>query len=340
MAILEVTDLRVSVPGSRGRMPIVDSVSLTIAEGETVGIVGESGSGKSTFALSLMRLLPRGARIDSGSIVFDGLDVTSAGERALRRVRGAQIGLVFQDPIAALNPTRRVGIQIAEVVMQHEGASRRDALRRAEELLESVRISRARARLRAFPHELSGGMCQRVTIAIAMACSPRLLIADEPTTALDPTVEAEVLRLLKDLAADNGMAMILISHDMRVVSVVADRVAVMYAGEFVEQGSARDVLSAPEHPYTEALLRSVPRLGAPDARHQRLPAIAGTLPRVGEWGEGCRFASRCPYFTRSDACATGHPSLREVAGRLVRSAHPRSERLVQGQHTGNGVGER
>jgi peptide/nickel transport system ATP-binding protein len=328
MALLEVNDLRISLAAAQRRVPIVDSVSFSLDAGDTLGVVGESGSGKSTLALSLIRLLPRNVGIDAGQIVFAGSDLTSKKERDLRALRGSQIGFIFQDPVSSLNPTRRVGGQVAEVILRHTGVSRREAFRQALELFEGVQIAKAKERLRAFPHELSGGMCQRVMIAMAMACSPKLIIADEPTTALDPTVEAQVLSLLRDLQADRGMALILISHNIRVVAGVADRVAVMYAGEFVEHGSAEQVFDRPEHPYTEALLQSVPRLSDPAARRERLRTIAGSLPALGEWGEACRFASRCRFF-QEDGCASVHPPLREIAtGHLVRTAHPKSARAA------------
>jgi peptide/nickel transport system ATP-binding protein len=324
MALLEVEGLKIAAGSGRRSVSIVDTVSFALEPGRTLGIVGESGSGKSTLALSLIRLLPRNVRVAGGRIVFDGGDLSTCTERELRAIRGSQIGFVFQDPMSSLNPTRRVGVQVAEVLLRHRGMTRRDAFRRTEELFESVKIARAKDRVRAYPHELSGGMCQRVTIAMAMACSPKLIIADEPTTALDPTVEAQVLSLLDELKAEHGMAMILISHDLRVVSGVADDVAVMYAGEFVEYGSADAVLKRPEHPYTEALLKSVPRLDDPAARHERLLTIAGALPKPGEWGAVCRFAPRCPRFHADDACATKHPELRELGLRhWARTAHPR-----------------
>jgi peptide/nickel transport system ATP-binding protein len=324
MPLLEVEGLKIAVESDTRSLPIVDAVSFAVNAGQTLGIVGESGSGKSTLALSLIRLLPRNVGLVGGRIVFDGRDLGACSERELRAIRGAQIGFVFQDPMSSLNPTRRVGVQVAEVLVRHKGVTRREAFRRTEELFESVKIARAKDRVRAYPYELSGGMCQRVTIAMAMACSPKLLIADEPTTALDPTVEAQVLSLLDELKRDNSMAMILISHDLRVVSGVADDVAVMYAGEFVEYGSTDAVLKRSEHPYTEALLKSVPRLDDPAARHERLLTIAGALPKPGEWGAACRFAPRCPRFRDDDACATTHPELREVRPRhWARTAHPR-----------------
>jgi oligopeptide/dipeptide ABC transporter ATP-binding protein len=228
--------------------------------------------------------------------------------------------------MSSLNPTRRIGAQIAEVLTRHTRTSRKAAFARAAELLEEVKISKAKQRLQSFPHELSGGMCQRVTIAMAIACAPKLIIADEPTTALDATIESQVLSLLDELKAAHGMAMILISHDMRVVAHVSDRVAVMYAGEFVEEAPTAELFANPQHPYTEALLASVPRVDERDARHHRLRTIPGSPPRLGKWNEGCRFSVRCPH-AGDDECALVHPPLREVSsGHWARTAHPRVTR--------------
>jgi oligopeptide/dipeptide ABC transporter ATP-binding protein len=278
------------------------------------------------LALSLIRLLPRAARTESGSIVLSGVDLLGLRERQLDGVRGREIGVIFQDPTSSLNPTRQVGIQVAEVLTRHMKMSRKAALARAVELLDEVQIPKAAERVHAFPHELSGGMCQRVTIAMAIACAPKLIIADEPTTALDATIESQVLTLLEELQTAHHLAMILISHDMRVVARVARRVAVMYAGEFVEEAPAAELFANPQHPYTEALLESVPRVDDPDARRARLRTIPGAPPRLGQWNPACRFAPRCPY-AGDDECAQHHPALREVApGHWARTAHPRSAR--------------
>jgi oligopeptide/dipeptide ABC transporter ATP-binding protein len=328
MALLDVTGLHASFGFERGRnTPIVEDVSFSLEAGETLGVVGESGCGKSMLALSLIRLLPHAARIDSGSVALSGVDLLRLRERQLNAIRGRQIGVIFQDPMTSLNPTRRVGAQIAEVLVRHMDMSRKQGLARAAELLDEVKIPRAKERLQAFPHELSGGMSQRVTIAMAIACAPLLIIADEPTTALDATIESQVLALLDELKSAHRMAMILISHDMRVVAHVADRVAVMYAGEFVEEAPAKRLFANPQHPYTEALLASVPRVDDPDARHQRLRTIPGAPPRLGQWGAACRFAVRCPYAD-GDECSEQHPALREVEpGHWARTAHPRVARL-------------
>jgi oligopeptide/dipeptide ABC transporter ATP-binding protein len=323
--LLEIDHLSVSFRADRGRIPVLDDISLTVGVGETVGIVGESGSGKSMLASSIVRLLPRAAAVDSGSIVLDGVDLLRLRQKQLNAVRGGAIGSVFQDPVASLNPMRRIGAQVVEVLMRHTQLSRDDASKRAVELLEEVHLPKAAERMRAYPHELSGGMCQRVTIAMAIACGPKLIIADEPTTALDATIEAQVLALLRELKAEHEMAMLLISHDMRVVAQVADRVAVMYAGEIVEQAPAAQLFSSPEHPYTEALLEAVPRVDDEDARRRRLVAIPGSPPRLGQWPPNCRFAPRCPYA--GDECGESHPQLREIApGHWVRTAHPRRVR--------------
>jgi oligopeptide/dipeptide ABC transporter ATP-binding protein len=327
VALLEVKGLRTSFGfESDESLPVIDEVSFSLHAGETLGVVGESGCGKSMLALSIIRLLPRAARIQAGSVTLDGVDLLGLRERQLNAIRGREIGVIFQDPMSSLNPTRRIGTQIAEVLTRHTDVSRKAAFARAVELLEEVKISKAKQRLQAFPHELSGGMCQRVTIAMAIACAPKLIIADEPTTALDATIESQVLALLDELKAAHGMAMILISHDMRVVAHVSDRVAVMYAGEFVEEARTSELFANPQHPYTEALLESVPRVQDPNARHQRLRTIPGYPPRLGQWNAGCRFSVRCPH-AGDDDCAQVHPSLREVAPEhWARTAHPRVAR--------------
>ena len=275
--------------GRQGVVRAVDNVSLHVDRGETLGLVGESGCGKSATALSIIRLVQAPGRIDAGSIVFEGQDLTTIDEEAMRRVRGARIGFVFQEPMTALNPVFTVGDQIAEALTVHGMASRAEARRRAVEMLEAVRIPNPADRARDYPHQLSGGMRQRALIAAAIACKPSLLIADEPTTALDVTIQAEVLDLLKDMRDRFGLSLLLITHDLGVVSRLADRVAVMYAGRIVEEGPARDVLSAPAHPYTRGLLASLP--GA--APGTRLTAIPGTVPDLAALPAGCAFAPRC-----------------------------------------------
>jgi oligopeptide transport system ATP-binding protein len=328
MALLEVSDLRTHFFTREGVVHAVDGVSLALEAGTTLGLVGESGCGKSVTALSIMHLLPTPpARIVSGSIRFDGRDLRTLSERELEDVRGHEIGMVFQDPMTALNPTLTVGTQIVEVLQRHLGLERRPARRRAGELLAEVGIPRARERLDDYPHRFSGGMRQRVGIAMAIACEPRLLIADEPTTALDVTVQAQVLDLLDDLRHERQMAMLLITHNMGVVAESADDVAVMYAGQIVEQAPAAGLFSRPEHPYTEALLSALPDLDDRDARRSRLAAIPGRPPDLINPPAACRFAPRCPYAERGDCCVEEPPPLRELRpGHWVRSAHPASER--------------
>jgi oligopeptide/dipeptide ABC transporter ATP-binding protein len=275
-----------------------------------------------------MRLLPTPpAKIVSGSIRFDGRELTTLGERALEDVRGREIAMVFQDPMTALNPTLTIGTQIVEVLERHLGLDGEAARLRAAELLDEVGIARARERLDDYPHRFSGGMRQRVVIAMAIACEPRLLIADEPTTALDVTVQAQVLDLLDDLRRTRQMAMILITHNMGVVAESADEVAVMYAGEIVERAAARELFNRPEHPYTEALLAALPDLDDRAARERRLAAIPGRPPDLIDPPAGCRFAARCPYADCGDDCAATPQALRELRpDHWVRTAHPAADR--------------
>jgi oligopeptide/dipeptide ABC transporter ATP-binding protein len=328
MALLEVENLRTHFFTRAGVVRAVDGVDFTLEKGTTLGIVGESGCGKSVTALSIMRLLPTPpARIVSGSIRFDGRELTTLPERQLEDVRGRHVAMVFQDPMTALNPTLTIGTQIVEVLQRHLGLEQKTARRRAAELLEEVQISRARERLDDYPHRFSGGMRQRVVIAIAIACEPQLLIADEPTTALDVTVQAQILDLLDDLRREHEMAMILITHNMGVVAESADDVAVMYAGQIVEQAPARELFHNPEHPYTEALLAALPDLDDAQARDRRLAAIPGRPPDLIDPPSACRFAARCLYAGCNDSCAAAPPVLRELRpGHWVRTEHPASER--------------
>ena len=269
----------------------VDDVSLTLDAGQTLGIVGESGSGKTTLALSILRLLPPAARIVSGQIRFEGEDLLAKSNREMRKIRGKRIAMILQDPMASLNPLFTVGDQIGEPLRVHEGASRRAAGRRARELLAAVRIPSPASRARNYPHEMSGGMRQRVVGAIAIACRPRLLIADEPTTSLDVTIQAQYLTLLGELQREQGLALILITHNLGIVARMCDRVAVMYAGRFVEVGDVRTIFNAPAHPYTRALLDAIPRLGQGGGR---LTVIDGVPPDLAQLPAGCAFAPRCP----------------------------------------------
>ena len=328
MALLEVDGLRTHFFTRDGVVRAVDGVSFSVEKGKTLGIVGESGCGKSVTALSIMGLIPKPpARIVEGSISFEGRDLTELSERELETIRGRKIAMIFQDPMTSLNPTLKVGTQITETMRRHLDVSKDSARRRAIELLGEVRIPRAAERVDDYPHRFSGGMRQRVMIAIALACNPKLLIADEPTTALDVTIQAQILDLLDELRREHEMGMIIITHDMGVVAEVADDVAVMYAGQILEQAAAVELFESPEHPYTEALLGALPQLEGEDVRHGRLTSIPGRPPDLVSPPPACRFAPRCPYADWGDSCTIEPPELREIhPGHLVRSAHPTTER--------------
>src|SRR5918996_1374312 len=327
MALLEIDNLKTHFFTREGVVQAVDGVSFQVEKGKTLGIVGESGCGKSVTALSIMGLIPKPpAKIVEGSVVFEGNDLTKYSERRLEDVRGRQIAMIFQDPMTSLNPTFRIGTQITETLHRHFDISKGAARKRAVELLEEVGIPRAAERLDDYPHQFSGGMRQRVMIAIALSCDPKLLIADEPTTALDVTVQAQVLDLLEDLRDQHEMAMIIITHDMGVVAEAADEIVVMYAGQIVEQASVQALFDRPEHPYTEALLGALPQLEGDGVRQGRRPAIPGRPPDLRDPPAACRFAGRCKY-AGGDACTTRMPELREIRpGHFVRSEHPASER--------------
>jgi oligopeptide/dipeptide ABC transporter ATP-binding protein len=330
MALLEVDDLRTYFKTRAGEVHAVDGVSFSVEVGKTLGIVGESGCGKSVTALSIMGLLPPSGRIVSGSIRFEGRELTTMSQRELEDIRGRQIAMIFQDPMTSLNPTLTIGTQIMETMQRHLDFSRDEARKRAIELLEEVHIPNARQRLEDYPHRYSGGMRQRVMIAIALSCSPKLLIADEPTTALDVTVQAGILDLLEELREEHQMSMIIITHDMGVVAEAADDIAVMYAGQIVEQTSAAELFDHPEHPYTEALLGALPQLEGEGVRQGRLTAIPGRPPDLLDPPPACRFAPRCPYASFDDSCAKEPPELCEIRpGHLVRTAHPASERAAK-----------
>jgi peptide/nickel transport system ATP-binding protein len=299
--MLEVSHLTTVFDLPTGPIAAVDDVSFEVRAGETLGLVGESGSGKSVTALSIMRLVQPPGRITRGSIRFKGRDLLSLGEREMRQVRGADIALIFQEPTTALNPVFTVGDQIRETLLVHGRATRREAHARAIQLLEAVRIADAAARVNDYPHQLSGGMRQRVLIAMALACNPSLVIADEPTTALDVTIQAEILDLLREMKSAFNLALLLITHDLGVIAETADRVAVMYAGRIVEQGPVRAIFRTPQHPYTRGLLASIPG-GRPG---HRLRAIEGTVPLLGQLPAGCAFHPRCP--DRFDACVDTPP---------------------------------
>jgi oligopeptide transport system ATP-binding protein len=308
--LLEVRDLAVEFATTDGVVSAVNGVSFTLGPGETLAIVGESGSGKSVTAQAVMGLVERPGEITAGSVCYRGADLLRLDEEGRRQVRGRRIAMIFQDPLSALNPVFSVGFQIGEMFRVHEGCSRREARRRAVELLQRVRIPSAAERVRDHPHQFSGGMRQRVMIAMALALGPEVLIADEPTTALDVTVQAQILELLADLQAETGMGLVLITHDLGVAAEVADRVAVMYAGRVVETGATGEVLASPRHPYTQGLLASRPR--GEGRLGQRLEPITGAPPSPSRIPPGCPFHPRCPYAV--ERCRAERPPLVEVAG--------------------------
>ncbi|HKQ08804.1 MAG TPA: ABC transporter ATP-binding protein [Blastocatellia bacterium] len=305
--ILEIKNLSTHFPTRAGVVRAVDDVSFAIPRGSTLALVGESGSGKSVTSLSIMRLIQPPGRVVSGEILFDNQNLLSLDMDAMRRLRGREIAMIFQDPMTSLNPVYTVGDQIAEAVQLHEGLPRKQAWARAVEMMGRVRIPDAERRAADYPFQLSGGMRQRVMIAMALACNPRLLIADEPTTALDVTIQAEILELLRALKDEFKLSMLLITHDLGVVAETADRVAVMYAGRIVEEAPVRELFGAPRHPYTEGLLRSVPRLTDEGIKQRRLQTIEGSVPSLLELPAGCKFAPRCAYVIRE--CTEAEPAL-------------------------------
>jgi len=309
-AILEVRDLHTQFNTLDGVVRAVDGVSFELARGETLGIVGESGCGKSVTALSILRLIPpETGRIASGSIRFEGEELTSLSEEAMKRLRGHRISMIFQEPMTSLNPVLTVGTQIAENVTRHLGVSKRAARERACEMLDLVRIADAKRRLDEYPHQLSGGMRQRVMIAMALSCDPQVLIADEPTTALDVTIQAQILDLMLDLKEKTGTAIVLITHDLGVVAETAQRVVVMYAGRKVEEAPVEALFDNPLHPYTRGLMAAIPRLDTDAARLQEIP---GMVPLLTKPIVGCAFAARCPIAT--DRCRAEAPPMVDVGG--------------------------
>jgi oligopeptide/dipeptide ABC transporter ATP-binding protein len=293
--ILEVRHLSTKFFTRSGQINAADDVSFNIVRGSTVALVGESGSGKSVTSLSIMRLISPPGRVTAGEIVFDGTDLLKLNDEQMRRIRGRDIAMIFQDPMTSLNPVYTVGDQVSEAIQLHERVPRKQAWSNAIEMMKRVKIPDAAKRARDYPHQLSGGMRQRVMIAMALSCKPKLLIADEPTTALDVTIQAEILDLLRGLRADFDLSMLLITHDLGVVAETADRVAVMYAGRIVEEAPVREAFYSPKHPYTEGLLRSVPKLSEEGVKVRRLQTIEGTVPNLLHLPEGCSFASRCEY---------------------------------------------
>jgi peptide/nickel transport system ATP-binding protein len=323
--LLEIDNLKVTFHGDAGRVTrAVDGVSLGVARGRTLGVVGESGSGKSVTFLAVMGLLPPRSAQVSGGIRFDGRDLLTLPDRQLRDLRGDRLAMIFQEPMTSLNPSLTIGEQIIEVFVRHRGLSRDQARREAIEMLRRVRIPSPEQRVDDYPHRLSGGMRQRAMIAIALACHPELIIADEPTTALDVTIQAQILDLLRDLKSASDAAIVLITHDLGVIAEVADDVAVMYAGEVVEQAPVAALFTAPEHPYTVGLLGSLPRL---DQKADQLAVIDGMVPDMSAPSVGCRFAPRCPFA--DDGCRAAPPPVVQIsASHWSRCFKPPLARLV------------
>jgi dipeptide transport system ATP-binding protein len=316
MALLEIQNLTVEFPTIHGPFKAVDGIDLVVEQGEFVGIVGESGSGKSVSMLAVMGLLPWTARITADHLTFDGKNILGLSGSERRAITGKDMAMIFQEPMTSLNPCFTVGFQLTEAIQVHEGGARAERRRRAVELLRKVGIPSAESRLRAFPHQLSGGMNQRVMIAMAIACNPRLLIADEPTTALDVTIQAQILDLLVDLQRERGMALILITHDMGVVAETAQRVIVQYAGQQVEAQKVEGLFADPMHPYTHALLNALPER----ATARKLPTIPGVVPGAGDRPSGCQFHPRCPNAT--DHCVRVEPPFDRGPRGLVRCHYP------------------
>lgn len=325
-AVLQVRDLRVAFPMGEGKKAwAVDGVFFSVDKHETLGLVGESGCGKSVTALSILKLTPPPGRIEQGAVLFQGRDLATLDEKGMRDIRGNRIGMIFQEPMTSLNPLHSVGDQVAEVFLLHGEPSRRVAWKKAVEMLDRVRIPEAGQRAKDYPHHLSGGMRQRVMIAMALALDPDLLIADEPTTALDVTVQAQILQLIDSLRDAMDAGVLLITHDLGVVAEAADRVAVMYAGQIVETGTTDQLLDHPAHPYTRALLRSVPRL-AEKREVDALQTIAGAVPNPADWPAGCRFHPRCPLA--QEVCSEKSPELETLqAGQWCRCFFPQDKPL-------------
>lgn len=314
--LLEVRDLRTHFHTFAGTVKAVNGVSFDIAAGEVMGLVGESGGGKSVVGFSILGLIDSPGKIEGGEILLDGEDLVKAGEARLREIRGRDISMVFQDPMTSLNPLHTVGRQMDEVLSLHSDLDAEARHTACVEMLESVGISRAAERLKAYPHQFSGGMRQRVVIAIALLARPRLIIADEPTTALDVTIQSQILKLMRRQIAEKGASMILVTHDLAVVSEMADHITVLYCGNVVERGRTRELIEAPAHPYTRGLIDSIPDLGN---RHERLKQIPGTVPDIRNLPQGCNFRDRCP---RAQAlCAEIEPDLMPQRGSLSAACH-------------------
>jgi peptide/nickel transport system ATP-binding protein len=310
--LLDVKNLKTYFFTDEGVVRAVDGVDLYINQGETLGVVGESGCGKSVTALSIMKLIPQPpGRIVEGEIIYNGVDLVTLAPNKMRKIRGKEISMVFQEPMTSLNPVFTCGEQIAEALRLHEGLGRRDAMDKTVEMLKIVHIPNAERRVKEYPHQLSGGMRQRIMIAMALSCNPNLLIADEPTTALDVTIQAQILELLNELKSKLKMAVMLITHDMGVIAETAQRVVVMYAAKVAEEAPVGELFKEPLHPYTQGLLRSIPRIDLAATERRRLETIAGTVPTLrGEIAPGCRFAPRCPFV--KSVCTEKDPVLKEV----------------------------
>ena len=326
MALLEIRNLSVEFQTAQGPFRAVDGIDITLDEGEVLGVVGESGSGKSVTVLALMGLLPWTAKVSADRLSFDGRDLLGLSAAERRRIVGKDMAMIFQEPMTSLNPCFTVGFQITESLAAHLGGARREHRQRAVELLDQVGIPAPESRLGAFPHQLSGGMNQRVMIAMAIACNPRLLIADEPTTALDVTIQAQILDLLLALQREHGMALILITHDMAVVAETAQRVSVMYAGQQVEEREVEALFAAPRHPYTAALLDALPERSI---GQRRLATIPGVVPGALDQPVGCLFNPRCPYAT--DRCRAQRPALEPDRGGKVRCYYPLDDAAPSGR---------
>ena len=312
MSLLRIEDLTIHFPTEEGDVRAVNGVSLSVEAGQTLGLVGETGAGKTTTALGILRLVPEPGQVESGSIIYKDRDIMTMSEKEVQDIRGNEISMIFQDPMTALNPVMTVGDQVAEVILRHQNCTKVEAQQRMIDILGKVGIGPDRAS--DYPHQFSGGMKQRVVLAIALACNPKLLLADEPTTALDVTIQAQVMRMINDLKREFNTSMILITHDLGIVAESCDQVAIMYAGEIVEYGSLEDIFDHTAHPYTKGLFNSIPSL---DKDTERLQPIQGLMPDPANLPEGCKFHPRCPYAV--EACAQQHPGMTELTpGHLCR----------------------
>ena len=317
---LEIQNLTVSFSTTKGKLIAVNGISFHLNPGETLALVGESGCGKTVSALSILRLLPEPpAEILSGKIIFDGQDLLSLRAKVLQDLRGHSISMIFQDPMTSLNPVLTVGEQIAETLLRHTTMNRQEALQKSVDLLSRVELPSPKEKLQYYPHQLSGGMRQRVMIAMALACAPRVLIADEPTTALDVLIQAQILELLENLKKETGMSILIITHDLGVVAEIAQRVLVMYAGEIVESGPAKALLKSPFHPYTKGLIASIPKLGTKKRPGARLEGIPGNIPSLDQRPSGCPFHPRCSWAM--EICKTQNPQLRMIEAQRQVSCH-------------------